>query len=471
VLERFQKFFPLVKVDLEKRLVYGMVTAEAEDKDGEWCHYDSTKPEYKAVNDELGKASDGENIMPLREMHQLNAVGAGKAIEFDDARKQIRMVFKVVDDSTLNKVKEKVLLGFSQGGRYLKRWTEGTRNYYTAQPGEVSLVDNPCLPGAFIEYVKADGSTEMFKTPENKFTKEDIEKIADELRKSLEKGVKYLATPPHLPYTDESGKPDHRLMGAAWAALHGGYRGNKYEGPGKEHAISRLKEIYHSEGMEPPSAKSLLDQLSGWEFVGDSELDTGLEKFRSLVAELMGKQSATGAADMNAEQIKKCAAALGISEEEFKKQFVDGDALDKGAKGLAALHAHLKKAHAHHEKMVQHHAKIAELHKAHGEMHGQMADHLENCMKAHGACMDGAEAEKILKALAAAPEKKDETTSELKKADVEKMLADGITAALAKQKEEFDKKLEDSPARLFNIPRNAEVKKAEEAKASDPLPV
>src|SRR5215472_6368506 len=56
----------------------------------------------------------------------------------------------------------------------------------------------------------------------------------------------------HLLYTDENGKPDHRLMGAAWAALHGGYRGNKYEGPGKAEAIDKLRKIYHSEGMTPP---------------------------------------------------------------------------------------------------------------------------------------------------------------------------------------------------------------------------
>jgi hypothetical protein len=42
-------------------------------------------------------------------------------------------------------------------------------------------------------------------------------------------------------------------MGAAWAALHGGYRGNKYEGPGKEAAIAKLKALYKSEGMELPS--------------------------------------------------------------------------------------------------------------------------------------------------------------------------------------------------------------------------
>lgn len=59
----------------------------------------------------------------------------------------------------------------------------------------------------------------------------------------------------HLP-TQTGGKPDHRLMGAAWAALHGGYRGNKYEGPGKQEAISKLKALYKSEGMETPDQAS-----------------------------------------------------------------------------------------------------------------------------------------------------------------------------------------------------------------------
>ena len=56
----------------------------------------------------------------------------------------------------------------------------------------------------------------------------------------------------HLPVTGEDGKPDHHLMGAAWAALHSGYRGNKYEGPGKEKALAALTALYKSEGMETP---------------------------------------------------------------------------------------------------------------------------------------------------------------------------------------------------------------------------
>lgn len=49
-----------------------------------------------------------------------------------------------------------------------------------------------------------------------------------------------------------AGKVDRRLMGAAWAALHGGYRGNKYEGPNKAQAIAALKKLYDAEGVSYP---------------------------------------------------------------------------------------------------------------------------------------------------------------------------------------------------------------------------
>jgi phage I-like protein len=69
----------------------------------------------------------------------------------------------------------------------------------------------------------------------------------------------------HLPVRDSPDGPlNHHLMGAAWAALHGGYRGNKYEGPGKEAAIEKLKALYRSEGMPLPDARgSELQNSSG----------------------------------------------------------------------------------------------------------------------------------------------------------------------------------------------------------------
>lgn len=59
----------------------------------------------------------------------------------------------------------------------------------------------------------------------------------------------------HLP-TRKNGKLDHRLMGAAHAALHSGFRGRKYEGPNKAQAIAKLKRLYEQEGMDWPKGES-----------------------------------------------------------------------------------------------------------------------------------------------------------------------------------------------------------------------
>ena len=58
----------------------------------------------------------------------------------------------------------------------------------------------------------------------------------------------------HLRVKDMSGKPDPHLMGGAHAALMSpaGFRGNKYEGPNKAEAISKLKKLYAECKMEWP---------------------------------------------------------------------------------------------------------------------------------------------------------------------------------------------------------------------------
>jgi hypothetical protein len=71
------------------------------------------------------------------------------------------------------------------------------------------------------------------------------------------------------------GKPDHTLMGGAWAALHGGYRGNKYEGPNKAAALSKLKKMYEEEDMPMP---------------GLSEVAVGLNTLTSMVSDAFRKQ-------------------------------------------------------------------------------------------------------------------------------------------------------------------------------------
>jgi len=62
----------------------------------------------------------------------------------------------------------------------------------------------------------------------------------------------------HLRVRGKDGKPDHRLMGAAWAALHKGFRGNKYSGPAKESALKKLKGLYNAEELALPTDNELL---------------------------------------------------------------------------------------------------------------------------------------------------------------------------------------------------------------------
>ena len=88
----------------------------------------------------------------------------------------------------------------------------------------------------------------------------------------------------HLP-TTEDGKLSHRLMGAAWAALHGGYRGNKYEGPGKAQAIAKLKKLYAQEGMDTPAPEGKgNDEVPADEKAGRRIRSSMMDKLKSAWA-------------------------------------------------------------------------------------------------------------------------------------------------------------------------------------------
>jgi len=59
----------------------------------------------------------------------------------------------------------------------------------------------------------------------------------------------------HLRIGGESGLPDPAHMGAAWAALHEGYRGEKYAGPQKEEALAKLKKLYAALKRDTPDVE------------------------------------------------------------------------------------------------------------------------------------------------------------------------------------------------------------------------
>jgi hypothetical protein len=154
-------FLPLAKVDLDRRIVHGIVTAETPDRVGEICDYDSTKPYFETWSAEAQAASGGKSLGAVRAMHGRIAAGKLTDISFDDEGKRILVAAKIVDDDEWRKVSEGVYTGFSQGGRYVKRWSdpESGLTRYTAEPSEISLVDLPCLPDATFEVVK-DGVVE-----------------------------------------------------------------------------------------------------------------------------------------------------------------------------------------------------------------------------------------------------------------------------------------------------------------------
>ena len=159
-------FFQITKVDEEKRLVFGTMTSETLDVDNEICDYESTKPYIKAWSEQLAKASDGENLGNVRTMHnkQLSAVGKLVDLTCDDEAKTVEVCAYIGDDNAWKSVTDRIYTGFSQGGRYIKRWPDKAVKgawRYTIRPLEISLVDLPANPDATFTLIKAGGATEQ----------------------------------------------------------------------------------------------------------------------------------------------------------------------------------------------------------------------------------------------------------------------------------------------------------------------
>lgn len=176
-------FIPLAKIDETEQTVTGIVTAEVLDKSGEIFHYDSSKEHFKAWTDNFNRVTKGKSKGNVRAMHQPNAVGKVIDLVFDDANKSISATVKIVDKGEWEKVVEGVYTGFSIGGSYAKQWEDPTskKNYFTAVPVEISIVDNPCVPVAHFEATKMDGTVEERKFKLYTPTNDEIAKKATEM--------------------------------------------------------------------------------------------------------------------------------------------------------------------------------------------------------------------------------------------------------------------------------------------------
>ena len=162
-------FLPLTKVDEVQRLVYAEAASEATDKTNEKFDYATSKPLFENWSNQQSAATKAAGTQisygNVREMHGKSAAGRlDQPIDFSDSGKTVSTVIKVVDDDAWNKVLEGVYTGVSIGGRYVKKWDDPNEpgvKRYTAEPSEISLVDNPCIPTAHFQMVKAGGMTEQ----------------------------------------------------------------------------------------------------------------------------------------------------------------------------------------------------------------------------------------------------------------------------------------------------------------------
>lgn len=161
---RLNMMLPLVKIDVERRLVVGRAAQEVPDKSGEIMDYATAKPAFQKWSKSFEDMSGGLSKGNLRVMHQKTVAGKLVDITYDDDAKAIDVVAKVVDDNEWRKVLEGCYTGFSVGGGYGPRWADGDLKRYTPVVSEMSMVDNPCIPTAlFAELLKADGMTEKLR--------------------------------------------------------------------------------------------------------------------------------------------------------------------------------------------------------------------------------------------------------------------------------------------------------------------
>lgn len=157
-------FAQLRKIDVERREVVGVATAEVADRAKEILDYATSKPYIESWSKSFEDATGGKSLGNVRAMHKTIAAGKLTAINFDDANMTVEVVAKIVDDAEWKKVEEGVYTGFSFGGEYAKRWRDPsntTLTRYTAAPSELSLADIPCVPSATFEILKTGGAVEQ----------------------------------------------------------------------------------------------------------------------------------------------------------------------------------------------------------------------------------------------------------------------------------------------------------------------
>jgi hypothetical protein len=391
-MSKFQKFFPITKVEEQgdgTLRVYGLVTEQKPDRDREVCVYEKTKPFYQATATEMLKATSVEgmesSIMPLREMHQLDAVGKGVAMDFDDANRSISMGFEVVAAETIKKVKKGVLPCFSHGGDYVGQKVASKEfpgcMEYVAKVGEVSLVDRGSLPGAVIQSIKgqsfemqkANGSIELVK-----YALEDAPAKDDRLEKLT-------AEFDALKIAFEKSKPNPTIKDVliADAAEKGITISEAARKVAKAYEWLRAdplqKGMWDVAGLAEVLA-TLAYACQSLQFEREMEGDESKvpEGIHGVLESLIGVYKEL--VDEETKELLAACSNIGKIEGSKTMDKLTAEQLMEKAKGaLSHLHAAKAAVTSHHDKMVK-------MHKSH---HDTMHDHIDKCVKAMGGTEAG----------------------------------------------------------------------------------
>jgi hypothetical protein len=410
-------FARLVKVDEAKREVSGVLVAEVPDAEDEIFDYDSSKPYFKAWNNRFAKVTSflGEesSLGNVREMHQAKAVGKLTACTYEDPKKQIYVTAYIEDDAAWRKCAKGIYTGFSIGGDYVDTWEDGNLTRYTAKPAEASIVDNPAVPTANFDLVRADGSHELrkfAKVQESEVQKEgktkrvsgkdlhssdfayvgDPEKTetwklpihdAAHVRNALARFDQTQGIP-----ADEKAKVKAKIDRAAKKfgievsdkAAAGELKKGMYD-------VARLAQLLQEAGYLQSSSEYERE----WEKDDSTmpeELKEWLEDGVELLLEMATEEGAelTGKAGEENTVTEKAAATGELEKARHSKATLES---------IHAIKGHAEKMTKVHKALTAHHAKAA-------DMHGEMADcakgiteHLGKLLGEHDTMQGGTEVE------------------------------------------------------------------------------
>lgn len=310
---------PLTKVDEEKRLVYGTAALEQVDKSNEIFDYAGSKPLFEKWSGDQHLSSAGKSYGNVREMHEKSA--AGKITEplgFDDVAKTITVCAKVVDDGAWQKVLEGVYTGFSIGGAYTKRWADETiktAKRYIAAPNEISLVDNPCMPGATFEFIKSAGGTEKrgFAPAVGTFEKDEAQlsqslyKVCESLGGS-EPGASAHSKALRVMKKAEELKVDASGFAKAYVQAYGGEIGEKLEK--SLYDVTTVADVL----MQLNYCQSCLAYEAEYEGDG-SEIPAKLKEVMTMLGAIL--------VDLATEETKELLAATKTTADQIKKETIE----------------------------------------------------------------------------------------------------------------------------------------------------